>query len=233
MFKAELKIICVEFGIFQFILKIILSPKRVFFTEIPPRPRIAPIFFSVLFDMIVRVVLKTLQTEVFYRHKMDSSTNFAFMEETIDKTVNMKVGDGCEIRTVCRTKYTQTRWRHDRETGEQHSRKHLVVKKDISVNHIKYCNCQYWAYCWWTTGKDGAYIVSSSGPVYMCRRYTWMAVMPSRGHFVYAPSQGETTLQCNVVSHWLGAFTLSLHLPKMRAGFYSCLILHFMMTLCQ
>ena len=28
-----------------------------------------------------------------------------------------------------------------------------------------------------------------------------------RGHFVYAPSQWETTLQCNVVSHWLGAFT--------------------------
>ena len=29
----------------------------------------------------------------------------------------------------------------------------------------------------------------------------------SRDHFVYAPSQWETTLQCNVVSHWLGAFT--------------------------
>ena len=28
-----------------------------------------------------------------------------------------------------------------------------------------------------------------------------------RNHFVYAPSQWETTLQCNVVSHWLGAFT--------------------------
>ena len=28
----------------------------------------------------------------------------------------------------------------------------------------------------------------------------------NRDHFVYAPSQWETTLQCNVVSHWLGAF---------------------------
>ena len=27
-----------------------------------------------------------------------------------------------------------------------------------------------------------------------------------RGHFMYAPSQWETTLQCNVVSHWLGAY---------------------------
>ena len=34
----------------------------------------------------------------------------------------------------------------------------------------------------------------------------------SRDHFVYAPSQWETTLQCNVVSHWLGAYTkLSLN----------------------
>ena len=29
----------------------------------------------------------------------------------------------------------------------------------------------------------------------------------SRDHFVYAPSQWETTLQCNVVSHWLGTCT--------------------------
>ena len=31
-------------------------------------------------------------------------------------------------------------------------------------------------------------------------RYTW-------GHFVYASSQWEVTLQCNVVTHWLGTFT--------------------------
>ena len=30
-----------------------------------------------------------------------------------------------------------------------------------------------------------------------------------RNHFVYALSQWETTLQCNVVTHWLGAFTYS------------------------
>ena len=29
----------------------------------------------------------------------------------------------------------------------------------------------------------------------------------SRDHFVYAPSHWETSLQCNVVSHWLGAYT--------------------------
>ena len=28
-------------------------------------------------------------------------------------------------------------------------------------------------------------------------------------NFVYAPCQWETTLQCNVVSHWLGAYTKS------------------------
>ena len=29
----------------------------------------------------------------------------------------------------------------------------------------------------------------------------------NRGHFVYAPTQWEVTLQCNIVSHWLGAYT--------------------------
>ena len=28
----------------------------------------------------------------------------------------------------------------------------------------------------------------------------------SRDHFVYVPSHWETTLHCNVVSHWLGAY---------------------------
>ena len=32
---------------------------------------------------------------------------------------------------------------------------------------------------------------------------TWL----SREHFVYVPSQWEKTLHCNVVSHWLGAYT--------------------------
>ena len=37
-----------------------------------------------------------------------------------------------------------------------------------------------------------------------------------RDHFMHAPSQWETTLRCNVVSHWLGACTEgSLH---MRVG---------------
>ena len=36
----------------------------------------------------------------------------------------------------------------------------------------------------------------------------WMTYQVyTKDHFVYAPSQWETTLQCNVVSHWLGAYT--------------------------
>ena len=31
----------------------------------------------------------------------------------------------------------------------------------------------------------------------------------SRDHFVNVPSQWETMLQCNIVSHWLGAYTKS------------------------
>ena len=35
--------------------------------------------------------------------------------------------------------------------------------------------------------------------------FTWLS--SSRDHFVYVPSQWEATLQCNVVSHWLGTYT--------------------------
>ena len=39
-----------------------------------------------------------------------------------------------------------------------------------------------------------------------------------RGHFVYAPDQWETMLHCNVVSHWLGAYTKwSLEMMLMQA----------------
>ena len=54
-----------------------------------------------------------------------------------------------------------------------------------------------------------------------------------RNNFVYAPSQWETTLPCNVVSHWLGAFTIwslpssvmhmkSLGLNSLAPERYSC-----------
>ena len=34
-----------------------------------------------------------------------------------------------------------------------------------------------------------------------------------RDHFVYAPRQWETKLQCNIISHWLGTYTKwSLHM---------------------
>ena len=36
---------------------------------------------------------------------------------------------------------------------------------------------------------------------------TITTIKQSRENFVYAPSQWETTLHCNVVSHWLGAYT--------------------------
>ena len=37
---------------------------------------------------------------------------------------------------------------------------------------------------------------------------TYIYVNEISDHFVYAPSQWETTLHCNVVSHWLGANTI-------------------------
>ena len=42
-----------------------------------------------------------------------------------------------------------------------------------------------------------------------------------RDHFVNVPSQWETTLQCNVVSHWMGAFTKFTQLIR-RRNIHSC-----------
>ena len=45
----------------------------------------------------------------------------------------------------------------------------------------------------------------------------------SRDNFVYASSQWETTLQCNVVSHWLGAYRKGINssLPVSEPGAHS------------
>ena len=54
---------------------------------------------------------------------------------------------------------------------------------------------------------------TNDGPILWCASITSYkaAVSPvpmqCRGLFVYAPSQWETTLHCNVVSHWQGSFT--------------------------
>ena len=48
----------------------------------------------------------------------------------------------------------------------------------------------------------------------LAERHPCLSLCPhsiSRDHFVYAPSQWETMLQCNVVSHWLGTFTKCPH----------------------
>ena len=72
------------------------------------------------------------------------------------------------------------------------------------------------------------------------RHDLWLAVLPAawlahlnidwrlliyRDHFVHAPSQWEMTLQCNIISHWLGAYTKwSLHIRSAYA-MYSGLML--------
>ena len=58
-------------------------------------------------------------------------------------------------------------------------------------------------WCWNIQGKPCQY------------RGSW-CLGSFREHFVYAPSQWETVLQCNAVSHWLGAYaewSLILVLP--------------------
>ena len=40
------------------------------------------------------------------------------------------------------------------------------------------------------------------------QRFACFVVVIFRDHFVYAASQWETTLHCNVIYHWLGAYTI-------------------------
>ena len=48
-------------------------------------------------------------------------------------------------------------------------------------------------------------------------KFWFRRVCEYRDHSVYVPSQWETTLQCNVVSHWLGEYTKwSLIYPKAK-----------------
>ena len=49
---------------------------------------------------------------------------------------------------------------------------------------------------WWTPLRKGHYCCQC-----MCKKFM---VSYIRDNFVYVPSQWETMLQCNVVSHWLG-----------------------------
>ena len=58
----------------------------------------------------------------------------------------------------------------------QHGLRSLLLQRHL---------CQFWQCC------DEMFLIMMSH---------------SRVHFVYAPSQWETTLQCNVVSHWLVAY---------------------------
>ena len=49
--------------------------------------------------------------------------------------------------------------------------------------------------------------------------WQWVKFLSIRDHFVYAANQWEATLQCNVVSHWLGTYTKwSLSIPFVIPG---------------
>ena len=72
------------------------------------------------------------------------------------------------------------------------------------------------AYAWYEGGiVSGCYIspwakyIPHSGRRHNARPYWRITGLPNivRGHFVYVPSKWETTLLCNVVSNWLGAYT--------------------------
>ena len=67
--------------------------------------------------------------------------------------------------------------------------------------------------------------------LYIFHRVLWLhswaiTLLMGREHFVYTPSQCEMMLQCNIVSHWLGAHTKW----PLKEGPYLCVRIHFHST---
>ena len=85
-------------------------------------------------------------------------------------------------------------------TKNERSEKTTVVKTDPITS---YCVSSWFSLC---TGWKWFmfYQVPLYFPAGMGHR---IHIYYTRGHFVYASSQWETMLPCNVVSHWLGAYT--------------------------
>ena len=87
-------------------------------------------------------------------------------------------------------------------------------------------------YTHWMTNGPGRLIGYSFSWIFV-RKYK------SRDHFVYAPSQLETTLHCNVVSNWLSAYAEIVQVVEIlshgrQEPAYSLLILSWLlMTWCQ
>ena len=50
------------------------------------------------------------------------------------------------------------------------------------------------------------WFVHTDGQNFGLREWRYLGAI-HRDHFVYVPSQWEMTLQCNIISHWLGAYT--------------------------
>ena len=83
-------------------------------------------------------------------------------------------------------------------------------KENIKASH-------YWPFCEWNPPATGGFpsqmpIMRKGFPCHdiIMNGVFWIPVCRAtitRDHFVYVLSQWETTLQCNVVPHWLGAYT--------------------------
>ena len=71
-------------------------------------------------------------------------------------------------------------------------RRYNVTSSPIGWGHLCGVCCEF--YVWLS-------------PTSFCCHCCTVCNILYRDHFMYAPSQWETTLQCNVVSHWLGAYT--------------------------
>ena len=71
---------------------------------------------------------------------------------------------------------------------------------------VKYISLR-WLPTMWDATLIMSYYCSESVSPKICTMLGFALFCCGRDHFAYAPCQWETTLQCNVVSHWMGAYT--------------------------
>ena len=75
---------------------------------------------------------------------------------------------------------------------------------------LSWKNLVYFNQCIILYNKSCLFLFSLMHSHLFCKATIWddlYSGVPLRDHFVYAPSQWETALQCNFVSHWRGTYT--------------------------
>ena len=168
-----------------------------------------------MFLLSVRHLINTLRPRQNGRHFPDDIFKWICLNENVWISINtsLKFVPMGPINNIC-TLVQVMAWRRP---GDKPLSEPMMVRlpTHICVTRPQWVKASFWSNnLWipvtypgqqWPTGPRLSYGVALQQ---ICeQRRSILSTYPRWDHFVYAPSQCETTFQCNVVSHWLGACT--------------------------